>query len=481
MDRNMPADAVDIELLKKHPEKYPDLSVTQQYTLPYETVMDIQLAVLKERFSHLVDKVAVLGKLAETQGVKEIRDFNDAAVLLFPHSLYKSYPLALLEKSRFDLLTKWLDTMTSIDLSSVDASGCAGIDDWLDVMDTQTELRIKHSSGTTGKLSFVPRTLAETEATAKGWRRSFEGFAGEPHEHALAGFEDLHVILISYRKGALAYPRMMDAAVHWLYGGDESRIVASNSGRMSADVLSLGGRLQAAQAKGELGQLQISPTLLARRDAFMKEQAAQPERLKKFFGEIVERFRGKRVILVGSPPTVYDLAVEARRNGLTDLFTADSLAMFGGGAKGRKFDEDYQQAIAKFVGMPRWPLDGYGMSEMCIGSSRMCMHGNVHPLPSLIPFLFDPKTGELLPREGTQTGRYGWFDLAIQTHWGGLLSGDRVTMTWDKPCACGRAGPIIHSEIRRFTEIEGGDDKITCAGAMDAHDKALEFIAQAVG
>jgi hypothetical protein len=56
-----------------------------------------------------------------------------------------------------------------------------------------------------------------------------------------------------------------------------------------------------------------------------------------------------------------------------------------------------------------------------------------------------------------------------------------VTMTWDEPCACGRAGPVIHSEIRRFTEIEGNDDKITCAGAIDAHDKALEFIAQQLG
>ena len=481
MDKKIATQGVDIELLKKHPENYPDLSVTQQYTIPYDTVMDIQLAVLKDRFNHLVHKVPVLQKLAESQGVHEINDIHDAAVLLFPHSLYKSYPLSLLEKSRFDLLTKWLDTMTSIDLSGVDASGCAGIDDWLDVMDTTTELRIKHSSGTTGKLSFVPRTLAETEATAKGWRRSFEGFGDEPHAHALEGFEDLHVILISYRKGALAYPRMMDAAVHWLYHGDERKILASNPGRMSADVLSLGGRLQAAQAKGELGQMQVSPTLLARRDAFMQEQAAQPERLRHFFADIVERFRSRRVILVGSPPAVYDLAIEARRNGLTDLFTHDSLTMFGGGAKGRVFEEDYKQVICKFVGMPRYPLDGYGMSEMCIGASRMCMLGNIHPLPTLIPFLLDSKTGELLPRQGTQTGRYGWFDLAIQTHWGGLLSGDKVTMTWDEPCACGREGPIIHPEIRRFSEIEGGDDKITCAGAMDAHDKALDFIAQAVG
>jgi hypothetical protein len=250
---------------------------------------------------------------------------------------------------------------------------------------------------------------------------------------------------------------------------------------MSADVLSLGGRLKAAQDKGELGQLQISPALLARRDAFVQEQKAAPERLKAFFDDIVQRLRGQRVIIVGSPPAVYDLAIEARKAGLTHLFTPDTLASIGGGAKGRTFDEDYKEVICRFIGMEKYPLDGYGMSEMCLGSSRMCPLGNIHPLPNLIPFLLDHKTGALLPREGTQSGRYGWFDLTIETHWGGLLSGDRVTMTWDEPCACGRIGPIIHSDIRRFTEIEGNDDKITCAGATDAHDKALEFIAQQLG
>jgi hypothetical protein len=250
---------------------------------------------------------------------------------------------------------------------------------------------------------------------------------------------------------------------------------------MSADVLSLSGRLKAAQDRGELGQLQLSPALLARRDAFVDEQRAAPRRLQLFFDDVIQRYRGKRIVMVGTPPAVYDLAIEARKAGLTDLFTPDSLTMFGGGAKGRIFEEDYKAAICKFIGMEKFPLDSYGMSEMCIGASRMCPHGSIHPLPSLIPFLLDQKTGKLLPREGTQTGRYGWFDLAIQTHWGGLLSGDRVTMTWDGACACGRAGPTIHSDIRRFSEIEGSDDKITCAGAMDAHDQALAFIAQAVG
>src|ERR1700690_3027711 len=98
---------VDIDLLRRVPARYPDLSVTQQSGIPYETVMDIQLAVLKERFDTLVHRVPVLEKLAQSQKISAIHEISDAAPLLFPHSIYKSYPLSLLEKSRFDLLTKW--------------------------------------------------------------------------------------------------------------------------------------------------------------------------------------------------------------------------------------------------------------------------------------------------------------------------------------------------------------------------------------
>jgi hypothetical protein len=58
-----------------------------------------------------------------------------------------------------------------------------------------------------------------------------------------------------------------------------------------------------------------------------------------------------------------------------------------------------------------------------------------------------------------------------------------VTMSWgdDTACACGRIGPFVHRGIRRYSEKEGGDDKITCAGAPDAHDKAIDFILQSAG
>ena len=88
----------------------------------------------------------------------------------------------------------------------------------------------------------------------------------------------------------------------------------------------------------------------------------------------------------------------------------------------------------------------------------------------------------MLPRSGTQTGRFACFDMLPDTYWGGLVTGDEVTMAgWDEPCDCGRRSPYLHGTIRRFSEIQGGDDKINCAGAPEAHDRAMDFLLHAAG
>ena len=65
---------------------------------------------------------------------------------LFSHTAFKSYPAALIDKKRFDLMTKWLDKLTSYDLAGVDTSDCTGIDDWIERLDAQTPLEVITSS-----------------------------------------------------------------------------------------------------------------------------------------------------------------------------------------------------------------------------------------------------------------------------------------------------------------------------------------------
>ncbi|MEJ0048169.1 MAG: hypothetical protein WDN04_20155 [Rhodospirillales bacterium] len=93
-----------------------------------------------------------------------------------------------------------------------------------------------------------------------------------------------------------------------------------------------------------------------------------------------------------------------------------------------------------------------------------------------VPFVLLPDTGEALPRTGTCTGRYAFFDLAAETYWGGYITGDEVTVTWDEACPCGRTGPYIHRLVQRYSDKQGGDDKISCAGVPSAHQQGTRFI-----
>jgi hypothetical protein len=107
----------------------------------------------------------------------------------------------------------------------------------------------------------------------------------------------------------------------------------------------------------------------------------------------------------------------------------------------------------------------------------LCDHGQYHVLPHTIVYLLDPDTGAQLPRTGVQTGRFAFLDLLAQTYWGGLITGDEVTVNWNSNCQCGRQGPSVNRAIGRYSEKRGGDDQISCAGAQAAHDRAIEHLA----
>ena len=462
--------------LKQNPERLVALTTTDKFSFAAHDLADIQLSALQLRFKSLVDHVPVLGRFAEDQKLKTIRAIDDGALLLFPHTLYKSYPLSAVESGRFDRLTKWISALTAVDLSKVDTSRCDNIDDWIAALDANTHLRLRHSSGTTGKLSFIPGCLGETYTAAMGFKRFFQGFGNESDAN-VEGVGELPIIAFGHRKGAMAFARMLDSIVLHLYQGDESKIVPTQPGRLSADMLSLGGRLESAQSRGELGKIELSPGLLARRDAFVKEQAEQPRRMQEFFDLLASRYRGQRVIVNGVVPPVVDACVMGLARGLEKMFKADSLMFLAGGAKGRKLPDNYPALVERFTGMV-YPRTGYGMSEAASGITRMCPSGHYHVLPNIVPYLLHPQSGALLPRMALQTGRFGFIDIAAQERWGGFLSGDEITLNYgDKAgCPCGRRGAYIDGEIRRYSEAEGGDDKITCAGAPGVFDNALQFI-----
>jgi hypothetical protein len=455
--------------MAEDPPKYFNHSGRAAHALPRADIEAMQLAALQARFESLRKRLPVLKAVVEEQQIESIASIEDGANLLFPHTVYKSYPVSLLEKNRFDTMTKWLGRLTTVDLSGADVTGCDGIDAWLERLEKQTGLSITHSSGTSGTMSFLPRTsdgyrivsgvFGMTSRNFNGlddndeapWHTFYLGFkGGRSHAGRAAGWA-----LDNFAKSADHFYPLYDA-------------------NMSSDVMFMAARVRLAEARGELDQIEVSPSLRARQAEFENTQKNTAQALERTFEKLIS-LKGERVYIGGMSGALTNLASKGLERGFRQLFAGRCVVQCGGGGKGSKLPENWEEMALAFTGAKRIG-EYYGMTEVSMITSK-CSNGHYHIPPWVVTYVLDPETGRPLPREGVTTGRAAFFDLVPDTWWGGFATGDEITVDW-RPCPCGRTTVHIHPKVRRLSEREGGDDKITCAAAEDAHAAAIEILAR---
>lgn len=461
-----------LDRLAVDPQAFATMHYDAAFAVPASEQARVQLGAIAMRFETLKPRIPALARVAAEQGIGRIAAIDDVVPLLFPHTVYKSYPLSFLEQGRFDRLTRWLGALTTVDLRGVELAGVETIDDWIAALERGSTLAPIHTFGTSGKLSILPRTRDHLRIAATinaNCIRDFHGSGAGPDLLV----EHKPLIAPSYRHGASAIARGMNLMAD-LYGGGDALFLYPDA-YFSADVASLAGRLRAAEQRGEAGQLDLPPALIARRAEFAAREASRGADMDRFFAEAQARFGGRDVFLFAVWPILFEWAEEGLRRGIRGVFGANSVLTSGGGTKGKPLPADYRETIFEFLGFDRH-LEFFGMSELMANAPR-CAAGNYHFPPVVVPFVLDADSGEALPRAGRQTGRLALMDLLPDSYWGGFVTGDRVTMAgFDEPCACGRHGPYIEPDIVRFSDLANGDDKINCAGAPEAHDRAVDFL-----
>lgn len=448
-------------------------SNTRIHSVPRTEAEAIQLAAMNILLAQRRDEIPVLAKLADAQGIRGIASLDDMAPLLFQHNVYKSYPSAVLSNLRFGQLIKWLDRLTPYDIAGVDVSACDSIDSFLDTLFAETPLDVGISSGTSGTMSFFPKTKADYRLCFNGLRvQVLQTFGEEPTDSAL--HDKFHVMTPLYRDGYGSVGRLGPYCREVFALGDDDYYHTALPYKMSSDLMFLGARLRAAAAKGDITRVDVPPALLARRDELERMQAEAPAQQTAFIREMVKTLKGERVIAIGISNMFYEVAKWGLSEGVRDVFGPGSRVMTGGGGKGVTLPEGWDKAVMEFFGVDRL-LNNYGMTEMTsliVG----CDHGHYHLPPWVTLFLLDPETGQPLPRTGSQTGRASFFDMTHDGTWGGVVTGDRVTAHWDTPCPCGRSTVYLENSIQRFSELQGGDDKITCAATSSAQAEALDYL-----
>lgn len=442
------------------------------YSMPQADVARFQLTSAQERFDRLHSTVPFLGRLAANQKLSSINSLDDVIPLFFQPSVFKSYPLSLLENARFDRLTAWLDRLTAHDLSSIDVSGCETIDGWLATLDATSPMRVAHAVAEGGKLTFVPRSRAEEPAAVHSFYQFHQGFGSE----LSVDFPEtkMPIIFWGYRHGYAPAHRRLETEITQIAGG-EDQCACLYPFRLSADVLSLAGRLQAAERNGDAAHITINPAVLAQREQYARIVADRRTHIEVFLKRITSEFSGTVCLGMGTWSNVYETMLVAEDLGISDVFSAGS-PINPGGAFGQRGDvpRDWYERICRFLGLPAIPST-YGLTEL-LAYMRSCSRGQYHLPPYLVPYVLDPDSSEPAPRSGTVTGRFAFLDLLAETYWGGFVTGDQVTITWDIDCGCGRLGPYLHPEITAYSRARGGDDKISCARVDDAHDRALELL-----
>src|SRR6201995_2567978 len=246
-------------------------SYTQMHSIDRGELEALQRQAMSIRFQQHRESIEMLRKLADRLGITALHEFNDVVPLFFSHTAFKSYPAALVDKKRFDLMTKWLDKLTSYDLSDVDPAGCTGIDDWIDRLDEQTPLEVITSSGTTGTISILPKDKRGAEQGMTLWKIClFQTLGHEPTDAELNPAVD--VVWPNFANGKLGHLRIANMIKRGFTGGDESRFHALYPGAVDPDLMFLASKMRAAASRGELDRLEIDPALAARKDEVIRSE-----------------------------------------------------------------------------------------------------------------------------------------------------------------------------------------------------------------
>jgi hypothetical protein len=155
-------------------------------------------------------------------------------------------------------------------------------------------------------------------------------------------------------------------------------------------------------------------------------------------------------------------------------FDPDNSFYVGGGLKRAQLPEDYQQFVHETFNIaPYRQFQNYSMQELNSGMPKCQKGGRYHVPPWLVPLILNQEGDALLPHDGKSVveGRAAFFDLSLDGRWGGVISGDKISIDFG-PCACGNNGPSIADTIARYADLQG-DDKIGCAGTVDAYVRGV--------
>jgi hypothetical protein len=433
------------------------------HQLDYGQVGALQVAAMNERLQEQIGRIKLVGMRAGDAGITEIRSADDVVTLLLPHTAYKSYPESFLLEKKWDRLTRWLGTVSAYPTDNVDLSGVSDIDGWVAACGAAGH-HVSCSSGTAGKSAMLVASQADLDFASRDgvatvqWGSDIR--AGDMRTTAGAA-------------GAVAYtPRnaamgmaMMQAFTDPAAPRFESGIPPVTVGSLTKMITLRKAVADGIAKPGEIAEYEAEAEF---------RQKALDSAQQRAVDDIISK-RDRRLYITGMWGSLYPFAEEVRNRGYTAKdFHPENAVYLGGGLKRAKLPANYREYVYETFNLqPRFIYQMYGMQELNTSMPRCQKGGRYHVPPWLVCLPLDKDGDSLLPGwgEGEVEGRAAFFDLSMDARWGGVISGDHIHVRFD-PCECGAKSPSIRDDIYRYSDLEG-DDKIGCAGTVDAYVRGM--------
>jgi hypothetical protein len=433
----------------------------QRFSIPCAEIRRTQIEAMNERFQERKDRIRLLAHRAKEAGVTEIRSREEMVPLLFPHTAYKSYPESCLTEKKWDRLGKWLGTVSSHPIAAIETSDIEDIDQWIGRLEAKQHY-ISCSSGTTGKsamliASSVDMTWARLDTVGVfSWG---SGVAPAQDRHMFGVAPIAHVPkntnIAEAQAAAFGDPRRarFRLPVPPITVGQLTKMVVLR--KAIADGTARPGDIAEFEATSKARQLALEDAMTVAADALIAARA-------------------DKLYVSGLWNALYQVAKLVREKGYgAEDFHPDNCIYVGGGLKRALLPPDYQQFVHETFNIPpNRNFQNYSMQELNSGMPRCQKGGRYHVPPWMVPFVLDKEGAALLPHaNGEIEGRAAFFDLALDGRWNGVITGDKISLDFDQ-CACGAKSPSIRDNIVRYADLEG-DDKIGCAGTVDAYVRGL--------
>jgi hypothetical protein len=431
--------------------------------LGWDDLKALQLKALDERLQEKVGAIKLVKMRADEAGLTAIRSLEDVVPLLLPHTAYKSYPESFLTSKRWDRLTKWLGTVSAYPTDNVDLTGVEEIDQWVEACGRAGHL-VSCSSGTTGKSAMLVASQADLD------------FAGKDGVAAVQWGSDIRVgdnRWSAGAAGAVAYtPRNVAMGMALMGAFVDPAAPRFNSG---LPPVTIGSMTRMIMLRKAISDGTAQPSEIAE---FEAESKAREEGLARAQDGAVDDIIAKRehpLYVTGMWGALYPFAERVRAKGYSGKdFNPENGVYLGGGLKRAQLPDNYREYVYETFNLQsRFIYQMYGMQELNTSFPR-CQEGGRYHVPPWVVALPLDKTGDRLQPgigQGKVEGRAAFFDLSIEARWGGVISGDHIEIDFS-PCACGSKSPSIADNIVRYADLEG-DDKIGCAGTVDAYVRGL--------